>query len=290
VNKKIKSVYGGEIAIFSKFSKNLISLLQILKFKSCIVDVSVVVATASLIPYLIDSRIILALVCAILIHLACDIYNDIQDLEIDKICKPTSPLVTGELSVEFSYFSSAILLGIALLSSYVLSSFFFIMSLFGFLLGGIMYSHPLFRLKDKPGLSMLFCLGYGIEVVGVWSIFGPLDEKALTLAIHVFILSFSLAFLKDYKDIQGDKNSLILKMGIEKSNKVCMSLIFVPFVSFAGIVTMFGLRWFPLIVYIFSAYFCIKILKNHPEKKGHMLRNWMFIAIVSPNFGFVVPY
>ena len=61
--------------------------ISILKLKSSIVDLSVVAVTCAVLGTW-DYRVAIGIIAGILIHGACDIINDIYDVEIDKICKP----------------------------------------------------------------------------------------------------------------------------------------------------------------------------------------------------------
>jgi len=111
-------------------------------------------------------------------------------------------------------FSTAIILSLNL--SLVLFGGF----LTGIIVGGLMYSHPLFRYKDKPGVSMaVMALYFGLVSLGVWSIYSPVNVDSLVISVYVFILVFCLTFMKDFKDVAGDVNSLPLMMGIPRAAK-----------------------------------------------------------------------
>lgn len=178
-----------------------------------------------------DYRAAIAVFAGIMIHSGCDIINDIYDIEIDKICKPDSAIASGKISVKNARCYMILLFSTALILSLNLSLILFASLLTGIIIGGIMYLHPVFRFKDKPGIAMAdMALCFALESIGVWIIYAPINADSLMVAVYIFILVFSLTFMKDFKDVAGDINSLPLLLGIRKASKVCSVLTILPLI------------------------------------------------------------
>lgn len=261
-------------------------LIRILKLKSSLVDLSVFVAVASILHMkgtALDDRMLIALVSAVLIHSSMDVYNDIADLPIDVHVKKSSPLVTGELTVKGAYIYMSLLLSFGLLLAYHVGKIFFLLSILGACLG-VLYSHPRTRWKDKPSLSPVFIVGFAIEGLGVWSIYGAISLEAALFSLHIFILICSLVYLKDWKDIEGDRSSLPLKYGKETAVRINTALIIIPFASFAYLITKYGwIAFLSLLIYTLFAWQCGQILYSDPVALGARLKNKMVLAMITPN-------
>ncbi len=165
-----------------------------------------------------DYRAAVVILAGIMIHSGCDVINDIYDIEIDKICKPDGAIASGRISVKNAWIYMILLFSTALILSLNLSLILFACLLTGIIVGGIMYSHPSFRLKDKPGIAMAdMALCFALESIGIWSVYSQINTRSLMVAAYVFVLVFSLTFMKDFKDVAGDINSLPLLLGIHKA-------------------------------------------------------------------------
>ncbi len=101
-----------------------------------------------------DYRAAVVILAGIMIHSGCDIINDIYDIEIDRICKPKGAIASGQISVKNAWGYMILLFSTALILSLNLSLILFACLLTGIIVGGIMYSHPSFRFKDRPGIAM----------------------------------------------------------------------------------------------------------------------------------------
>ena len=258
--------------------------ISILKLKSSIVDLSVVAVTCAVLGTW-DYRAAIGIIAGILIHGACDIINDIYDVEIDKICKPKSAIASGQISEKNAWRYMILLISAALTISFNLSFILFTCLLAGIIVGGIMYSHPSFRLKDKPGMAMAnMGLCFALESIGIWSIYSPVGRDSLMVAAYIFILVFSLTFMKDFKDVAGDVNSLPLLLGIRKAAIVCSAMTILPLIPLLYIITRYLNFYMAAIIYIALIAGCIKILMGNPVAQGHRLKDWMIMALTAPNF------
>jgi 4-hydroxybenzoate polyprenyltransferase len=258
--------------------------ISILKLKGSIVDLSVAAATCSILGVW-DYRVIVVAVASVMIHSGCDVLNDIYDLEIDKICKPDGAIASGRIPLRKAWAYMMLLFSASLALLLGLGPIVFLSAFAGILIGGVLYSHPLFRLKDKPGIAMAaMALCFALESIGIWSMYAPIDASALMVAAYVFVLVFSLTFMKDFKDVAGDVSSLPLVLGPRRAAKVCCALALLPLVPMVSMAIRHNSLFLAVIVYMALVAGCIKILLGDPVKDGVRLKNWMILALTLPNF------
>lgn len=232
-----------------------------------------------------DYRAAIAILAGIMIHSGCDVINDIYDIEIDRICKPNGAIASGQISLKNAWIYMILLFSTALILALNLSLILFASLLKGIVVGGIMYSHPSFRFKDKPGIAMAdMALCFALESAGVWSIYSPINDDSLMVAVYIFVLVFSLTFMKDFKDVEGDINSLPLLLGIRKAAKVCSMLTILPLVPLIYAATKYYFLAPAAVIYVVLIAGCIKILMGNPVAEGNRLKDRMILALTVPNF------
>jgi geranylgeranylglycerol-phosphate geranylgeranyltransferase len=148
------------------------------------------------------------------------IYNDIKDIEVDKINKPKRALPDGTITMMKAriIFIFMLILSI-LLSTQVNYEFFFLMLGCGVL--SIGYS---MRKKDWFSnvitaflFSMLIILG-GISV-------GGLNGLAIFFSGHIFIYILARELVKDIEDIKGDKKHKARTIPLKYGEKTAWRLI-----------------------------------------------------------------
>jgi 4-hydroxybenzoate polyprenyltransferase len=257
--------------------------ISILKLKGSIVDISVVAVTCAILG-LWDYRAAIVILAGIMIHSGCDIINDIYDIDIDKVCKPNGAVASGQISIKNAWIYIILLFLIALIFALSLSLILFTCLLTGIIVGGIIYSHPSFRFKDKPGIAMAdMALCFALESIGSWSIYSPINNDSLLVAIYVFVQVFSLTFMKDFKDVTGDVNSLPIMIGIHRAATVCSALTLFPFIPMIYAGMKYHYLWPAVAVYALLIAECIKILMGDPVAEGKRLKDWMILALIAPN-------
>lgn len=255
-----------------------------LKLKSSLVDLAVIAATCAILGTW-DYRIFIAIFASVIAHGACDIMNDIYDVEIDKICKPKSVIVSGLIPVKTAWIYMISLFAAALIITFCLSQVLFVCLLTGIVVGGVLYSHPWFRLKDVPGFAMLdMAICFALEALGVWSIYARIDSAALLVAAYVFVLTFSLTFMKDFKDVAGDVSSLPILLGTARAAKVCCALALLPLAPLAYMALQYPFLVLVILVYAAAAVRCITILLGDPVRDGVKLKGRMITALTVPSF------
>lgn len=268
------------------FARRAKPYFEILKLKGSLVDVAVMLGTSAFLD-IADWRLPLAVITGALIHSSADVYNDIYDREIDKICKPSAPLSSGRISVKAAWVYLGLLTFIALSVAFYLSQVLFSGYLVGIVSGYVLYSHPVFRLKDVPVVSIgIIALYFSLESLGLWSIYRPLGREAFLVAGYFFILVFSLVFMKDFRDIKGDVNSLPIMLGVKKASLICCVLAILPLGGIVLLAVAFSMimAGVAAVAYLVLISSCIKVLVfENPVVRGRVLKDRMVLSICIPN-------
>ena len=125
---------------------------------------------------------------------------------------------------------------------------------------------------------------FALESIGVWSIYSPVNTDGLIVAAYVFVLVFSLTFMKDFKDVAGDVNSLPLTLGIRPAARVCSIITVFPLIPLIYAAAEYHYLALAIVMYIFLASGCIRILLNDPVVKGQRLKERMVLTLTVPNY------
>ncbi len=170
---------------------------------------------------------------------ASNIYNQVTDLEIDRVNKPHRPIPSGRVSPGEALFVSAFLyVAVIILSFLINTNFALIISLFIFIT--IMYSTPPILLKKRLWLSnMAIALARGalLPVTGWVVVPGatPLDTPILAVSAFFFFFLLGASGTKDFTDIEGDMKygmrTLPVYYGPEKAARMISYFFVVPYIT-----------------------------------------------------------
>ncbi|MBE2280341.1 MAG: UbiA family prenyltransferase [Ignavibacteriaceae bacterium] len=161
---------------------------------------------------------------AAFIGAAGNVINDIIDIEIDKINRPSRPLPSGLLSLKFAkiFFFVLSAAGITL-SAFTSYTGFFIAVLSYFII--VIYSLKLKRIPLTGNITVAFFTGlifiYACSTTGNYS-------AGIMPFIFAFLTNFMREILKDIEDIEGDTAKGVItfpsKAGIKTAITVIKSL------------------------------------------------------------------
>jgi len=202
----------------------------------------------------------LAALSATLIGGAGNVINDIQDVEIDKINKPSRPLITGALSLTAAkwYWGSLNLIG-CVLAAFVSKEQFAIAAAVVFSL--FIYS-AFFKRQMLIG-NLVICMLVSLCFVYGAMACGRLEGIEFPMMFS-FLFNFGREVLKDLEDVKGDKavgaKTLAIKLGTAKTlalvSSVYIALVLLsvwPFVSGEyGLLYMISIMLFTnsIVVYV----------------------------------------
>lgn len=194
-------------------------------------------------------RIILACLTGAFITVAANAINDVYDLEIDRINRPSRPLPKGVISPKEAIVFSIIFYILGVLSSAFINILTLIIALiFSALL--TIYSAKFKRLpligNFTVSLATAFAFIYGGVAVGH-------VENAIFPAIFAFLMHFGREIIKDMEDVEGDRRhaaqTLPIRYGMGAA-KVLVTLLLALLVGVTQAPFFMGLygRWYLAVV------------------------------------------
>jgi geranylgeranylglycerol-phosphate geranylgeranyltransferase len=131
------------------------------------------------------------------------IFNDIFDLEVDRINAPHRPLPSGRVSpVEAAALGSASALA-GLAASWLFSPFLLVLSLLTWVLG-FFYNWKLKAAGIWGNLSVSLSVGMTFLIGGI-SVGEPFHPAAWTFALLVFVFDLAEEIAADAMDVEGDR-------------------------------------------------------------------------------------
>jgi len=165
------------------------------------------------------------------------VYNNIRDIESDKLNDPDRPLARGSLSVRFAWGAMALLMALGFAFAFLASPVLVIVDLI-YIAIGIIYSRftKSIWLLSYPTLVTSHMV---VPVVSGYLLFHAIDQKIALIATFIY-LTESLAFsLKDYKDIEGDRKEGMrtLPIAFERNRAIRITAL--------GLVLPLALVWIP---------------------------------------------
>jgi homogentisate phytyltransferase/homogentisate geranylgeranyltransferase len=179
------------------------------------------------------------------VNLAIVGFNQITDVEIDRVNKPHLPLAAGELTREAAWrivFVAALLPLVLGLTQGALETGAVVAAL----AVGAAYSLPPVRLKRFPIAAALCIAGVRSTVVnlGMYGHFslafgGSLDVAPSVWALTAFVLpfSFAIAVLKDVPDMEGDRRYRIatftVRLGPRRAARLGLAALAIAYAGMA---------------------------------------------------------
>jgi geranylgeranylglycerol-phosphate geranylgeranyltransferase len=225
------------IYVIPTFVTFLIQAYELLSLNNVYLDISI---------FFIGIKLIL---CSYILSLSTYIYNDLTDVEIDKVNGANMPLVEGKATKSYTlfWFIALNVIGLILSLSVSIASFTFA-SIYVAL--SIAYSHPRINLKNKfPWKTIVNALGgsifslYGGIIVGnsndvIQNTFEP-TVSVIFAAFSFFLYIFILAPIGDIRDYKGDKlggkRTIPVVLGIRHT---ILMMYFVPLIIISIIITL----------------------------------------------------
>jgi 4-hydroxybenzoate polyprenyltransferase len=235
-----------------------------------------VLACAFVAKYPVDSEILPVLFFVAVSSIFGFVINDIADAELDrKAGKLRNPVASGDLSVAEAWALVLVLLGVAALSTFLLS---FLNMLLGILVimlfGG--YSFGL-RAKTRPGLDVVCHASWNAIYGGMaYSVYRPLDFVGAGLSVMLFLLSMLAQLVNEVRDYDSDRGMIkttVTLVGKKRALKACVVLLFLVLALFVSVVLVGGLPWIllafsPSIIFFVAP--IINALRNEQREQDLM--------------------
>lgn len=184
-------------------------------------------------------HVTLSVLSMLAVALCCYLYNDMTDIETDRVNRLNRPLVTGEASKE-NVRNLVLLLGaMGLVTAFTINlQTFLFMSMYFALC--FLYSFPGTRLKRIFIIKdLMIGTGYAITYLMGGSVVGKIPPSIYLLATFGFVATITSNIVKDFEHIEGDKidkvKTIPIVWGPSTTIKLVMALIFS-----SGIATVVG--------------------------------------------------
>ncbi|MEN8193600.1 MAG: UbiA prenyltransferase family protein, partial [Bacteroidota bacterium] len=174
------------------------------------------------------------------------IYNDYLGLEEDKINAPDRPMVTGELNPACAVLLSSILMLFAFFITWVFLEKYAVIPLvigvalnlvYEYAKGYGIWGNIIF------GLMISTCTMFGFLAAGESDI-SLLSFSQIFLILYVSLVNGLMTYYTYFKDYEGDKaagkRTLIVKLGLKKSQQLALIGAFLPLFFF--LIIYFGLE------------------------------------------------
>lgn len=181
------------------------------------------------------SLLMIGMLSAMILNAASNIINEIYDLDIDRINKPSRPLPSGTVTIIQAKFYSVSLYLLAIGLAALINTPFLILVCIA-ALATVLYSVPPLRTKQHwlwAALTIAIPRGMLLKVAG-WAVLGSIDNREPWLIGSIYgLFLLGASATKDFSDIQGDQahgcNTLPVKFGVHKAAWMIAPFFFLPF-------------------------------------------------------------
>ena len=221
-------------------------------------------ACAFVATFPVDGRILPVLFFVVASSIFGFVINDIADSELDrKAGKLRNPVASGDLSVGAAWDLVLILLGVTVVSIYLLS---FLNRLLGILVILLFAGYSFGpRAKARPGLDIVchasWSATYGLMA---YSVYRPVDFAGVALCSMLFLLSMFVELVNEIRDHDSDRDMIrttVTSVGKKEALKACIVLLFSAFALFVSVVLDGRLPW-ALLVFSPSIIFLVAPIIN----------------------------
>nr|XP_043637640.1 homogentisate phytyltransferase 1, chloroplastic-like [Erigeron canadensis] len=204
-------------------------------------------------------KILQALVGGMFMQMYVCGFNQICDIELDKVNKPTLPLAAGEISMRTAILVSSVSAIMGLAIAWMVSPPLF-WAFVGWFVVGTAYSAnvlPYLRWKRFPFTAAFYMLmsravivpiGYYLHMQN--SIYGAstlLSRPILFAVAMLSAFSISTIFFKDIPDIKGDRmhgiKSLAIKLGEKRIYWICIWILEIAYLGAACVGATLPITW-----------------------------------------------
>jgi len=221
-------------------------------------------ASAFVAKFPVDGRILPVLIFVAASSVFGFVINDIADADLDKKAgKLRNPVASGDMSVGAAWTLVVVILGVVIVSIYLLS---FLNRLLGglvILLFAVYSFGP--RVKARPGLDIVchasWSATYGLMA---YSVYRPVDFVGVAFCGTLFLLSMFVELVNEIRDYDSDRDMIrttVTLLGKKAALKACIILFFSAFALLVSIVLVGRLPW-ALLAYSPSIIFLVTPIIN----------------------------
>ncbi len=215
------------------------------------------------------------------------VFNNIRDVEGDRVNAPGRPLVSGSLSMGFAWSLMGALIVLGFAFAYLASPLLVLVDAL-YLLIGIVYS-VVTKAKWQLAYATLATSHIVVPMVSGYLVWGQLDERILVIAGFMY-LTQSLAWsIKDYKDVEGDRKTGVMTLPVvfspKRASRITALVLVLPLLLFWVPWYMLHLSVWFLGVYLVSGIarcgLAAKLLADHsPTSASRILINFRYALML----------
>ena len=273
-------------------SARLIPFLTLVRIPNCLmIGLAVLVAeTIGLGTLPNPTQAIFGFLTAFLLLAGTMVFNDIQDVQVDRVNSPNRPIPSGKVTIRQAYGLSVVFSAFALLSSLVLGILTFLTALFALALMAYYNTHG-----KRTGLLGNVVVSFNVALP---FFFGGLAVNSLRPLLFIFFL---LAFLantarevaKGIADVAGDSSKGIMTIAVTQGPKRAAELaaaFFFVAVLLSFLVPVLDQRvsmlYYPIVVvadlgFLYSSYRLIRDpTATTVRKVKSQVLVWMLLGLV----------
>jgi len=271
-----------------------IAFLKFIRPINCLITFITVIVAAVICHPLEFSlvKILSAALAAGLTAAAGNIINDIYDIEIDRINRPSRPLPSGLIRIKSAATFYFILVLISLVISLLVSLLAFTIVLISHLIL-FLYSKYLKKVPLIGNITVAF-------LTGLVFIFGGVSVKhpmvAIIPAAFAFLINFIREIVKDIQDVEGDSKAGVKTFPIQSGFKsarmfiLILTLLLILFTYFPFFTKIYKIDFFIIVIVVVNPIlvYCLKILfENQSAKNLKKISNLLKLDMV---FGLLAIY
>lgn len=243
---------------------------------------------------------------AALLNAASNIINQIYDLQIDRVNKPTRPLPSGRIDLSATWKFTYLLYALSFLLALCVNLNFFGIVLFTAFVT-YAYSGPPFRTK-RWGVLANFTIalprGCLLMVAGWSAVASPWQWEPWTVGLVFGLFVLGAATTKDYADMRGDAlygcRTLPIMYGVRASAWITAPFFVVPFLfmlwaALKGWLTG-NLVWISALAALLSAWgvYIDWLILRKPEalatEANHVSWKHMYLMLIAAQVGLALAY
>jgi 4-hydroxybenzoate polyprenyltransferase len=250
--------------------------------------------------------VILGALAAACLNAASNAINQIYDLEIDRINKPTRPLPSGRLSLKQAWAFTLVGYVLTFCLALLVNRAFLVIVLLTTLIT-YAYSGPPFRTKRYgilANVTIAIPRGCLLVVAGWSAVASPLDWEPWLVGMVMGLYILGAATTKDFSDMEGDRRygcmTLPIRYGIRASAWMISPFFLIPFLVLAGLAVgghlsanrglLTGLA---VLLSLWGAYIAYLILRRPDElatEANHVSWKHMYLLMLVAQVGIAVAY
>ncbi|MFA5105392.1 MAG: UbiA family prenyltransferase [Candidatus Micrarchaeia archaeon] len=221
-------------------------------------------------------------------YCAAAVFNNISDIEGDKLNNPSSPLASGRYGLGFAWGLMAFFIAASLAIGYLVSPAMALLGVF-YAFMGVIYSKftkgfwPLsYATLITTHLLVPIAVGYSLAA-------GHADAKLLVIVGFIFVTEFFSFSIKDYKDVEGDKkmgmSTMPISLGPQTASKLTSFGLILPAFSIWVPLSEFRLSYLFLILYFAAWLIRASIAKRlvrdqSPGAAAEMVKKYRIILLL----------